>query len=69
MKQFAPSVNSAKAVFFEMSLVDHLRELRKRLFVSMVAILVASIVCFIFYENILAILSQPFENPSRWKYS
>ena len=65
MKQFAPNTNSVKSAFSEMAFVDHLRELRKRLFVSMVAILVASIVCFIFYENILAILSQPFENLAR----
>ena len=42
-----------------MSLVDHLEELRKRLFVCLIAIVIATIVAFIFRETILNLLEAP----------
>jgi sec-independent protein translocase protein TatC len=42
-----------------MSLVDHLEELRWRIFKSAIAIVVASIVAFIFREQIVQILTYP----------
>jgi sec-independent protein translocase protein TatC len=44
-----------------MTLVEHLRELRNRLFVSFVAIAVASVVGWVFYERIFTFLTRPFE--------
>ena len=48
-----------------MPLLDHLRELRQRLFVSVVAIVVASIVAGLFYDQLLALLQNPFEDSVR----
>jgi sec-independent protein translocase protein TatC len=42
-----------------MALADHLRELRNRLFVSAIAILVASILAWIFYDDLLRLLLHP----------
>jgi sec-independent protein translocase protein TatC len=42
-----------------MSLVDHLEELRKRLFVCLIAIVIATIVAFIFRQYILNLLEAP----------
>jgi sec-independent protein translocase protein TatC len=44
----------------EMSFIDHLRELRRRIIVSMIAILCAAIVSYIFFDYIVAFLFQPF---------
>ncbi|UCF97992.1 MAG: twin-arginine translocase subunit TatC [Spirochaetaceae bacterium] len=44
----------------EMSFLDHLRELRKRIIVSMIAILCAAIVSYIFFEYIVSFLFNPF---------
>lgn len=44
-----------------MPLLEHLRELRQRLFVSVVAIVLASIVAGFFYEQLLLLLQRPFE--------
>jgi sec-independent protein translocase protein TatC len=44
----------------EMSFIDHLRELRKRIIVSMIAILCAAIVSYIFFDYIVAFLFEPF---------
>jgi sec-independent protein translocase protein TatC len=43
-----------------MPLVEHLRELRNRLFKSVVAILVGTIIGWIFYEQLFALLKDPF---------
>ena len=43
-----------------MSFVDHLRELRRRIIVSMIAILCASVVSYIFFDYIVAFLFEPF---------
>jgi sec-independent protein translocase protein TatC len=48
-----------------MPLLDHLRELRQRLFVSVVAIVLASIVAGFFYDQLLALLQNPFEDSVR----
>jgi sec-independent protein translocase protein TatC len=48
-----------------MPLLEHLRELRQRLFVSVVAIVVASIVAGFFYDQLLALLQNPFEDSVR----
>jgi sec-independent protein translocase protein TatC len=44
----------------EMSFIDHLRELRKRIIVSMIAILCAAIVSYIFFDYIVTFLFKPF---------
>ncbi|MCP4307237.1 MAG: twin-arginine translocase subunit TatC [bacterium] len=44
-----------------MSLMDHLVELRSRLIKSLVAVAVGSVVGFIFYRDILAVLAKPYE--------
>lgn len=43
-----------------MSLVDHLTELRRRLVVSAVAIVVGAIVAFVFYDHIIEFLKKPY---------
>ncbi len=42
-----------------MPLREHFRELRSRVLVSMLALLAGSAVCFYFYEEILALLTEP----------
>src|SRR5437868_13916311 len=42
-----------------MSLIDHLEELRWRIFKSLIAIAVGSIVAFIFREQIVGLLTLP----------
>jgi len=44
-----------------MSFVEHVGELRKRLIVSLLGLLIAAIVCYIFYDPIILILYKPFE--------
>jgi sec-independent protein translocase protein TatC len=44
----------------EMSFLEHLRELRKRIIVSMIAILIAAILSYIFFDHIVAFLFKPF---------
>jgi sec-independent protein translocase protein TatC len=43
----------------QMSLIDHLAELRRRIFISLIAVVVASIVGFIFFHPILRFLLMP----------
>ena len=43
----------------EMSFFDHLEELRQRIFVSLIAVLVGAIACFAFVRQIVAILEVP----------
>jgi len=45
-----------------MSLSDHLREFRNRLFISVTAIIIGMIVAWVFYDPILALLTDPFNN-------
>lgn len=44
-----------------MTLAEHFREFRRRLFVSAVAIVIASIVAGIFYDTIFEFLKEPFQ--------
>jgi sec-independent protein translocase protein TatC len=44
----------------EMSFVDHLRELRRRIIVSMIAILCTAILSYVFFDYIVALLFKPF---------
>jgi sec-independent protein translocase protein TatC len=44
-----------------MALADHLRELRNRLVISAIAILIGSIVAWIFYNDLLRLLLHPLE--------
>ncbi len=41
--------------------LEHLKELRRRLITSFLAIVVTSVISFIFYDYIIALLSKPFE--------
>ena len=43
-----------------MSFLDHLRELGRRLIISLIAVLVGTVVCYIFYDSIVAVLFRPF---------
>lgn len=43
----------------EMSLFDHLEELRSRIFYALIAVILAAIVCFIFVRPIVSILEIP----------
>lgn len=43
-----------------MTLGEHLAELRRRLFISLLAVLVATIVAFLFHHRILSILTRPY---------
>ncbi len=44
----------------EMTLLEHLAELRGRILVSAAAIVAASIACYIFYEQLFAIFYRPY---------
>lgn len=48
-----------------MSLADHFRELRNRLLVSVLAVLAASIVGWVFYDELYSFIMQPMEDYSR----
>jgi sec-independent protein translocase protein TatC len=45
-----------------MTLVEHLEELRKRMIISCVAVIVASVVAFVFWQPILRFLLTPLPN-------
>ena len=44
-----------------MTVVEHLDELRRRLFITLIAIALAAIVGFVFFEQILDLLLQPYQ--------
>ena len=46
----------------EMPFIEHLREVRRLLIISICSVFVTSIVCFVFYDAILSILLRPFES-------
>jgi sec-independent protein translocase protein TatC len=55
-------VLTSRNAFKEMSLREHLRELRKRLTISSVAIVFGMVVAWIFYDQIFGFLRQPVDN-------
>jgi len=62
-KRIAAAVNHRRTRTVEdsrMSLTEHLTELRNRLAVALVAIVVASIVCFVFEPHIFNFLKAPY---------
>ena len=52
-------MDANKSKFKEMSLIDHITELRKRLLWSFVYIIIIFIICFYFAENLFAFLAKP----------
>jgi sec-independent protein translocase protein TatC len=49
----------------QMTLVEHLTELRRRLIISVIAVVVCSIVVFFLYNRVLHFLSGPYEQVTR----
>lgn len=45
-----------------MPFLEHAAELRRRLLTSLLAVLAAAIVCYLFYEPVLAVLLRPLES-------
>ena len=45
-----------------MPFLEHAAELRRRLIISLLAVLLAAIVCYLFYEPVLAVLLRPLES-------
>ncbi|MFY9913380.1 MAG: twin-arginine translocase subunit TatC [Nocardioidaceae bacterium] len=45
-----------------MSLTDHLRELRRRMFVSMIAVFVGAVLGWIYYDQVAHLLVDPYTN-------
>ena len=45
-----------------MTLGEHFREFRRRLFIAAASVLVASIVAGLFYDQVFAFLSEPFND-------
>jgi sec-independent protein translocase protein TatC len=56
------SVDGAARVSGEMTLIEHLEELRTRLFKVVIAFVVGSIIAWFFYNLILGFLIRPLEN-------
>ena len=52
-------MDDSKSKLKEMSLIDHITELRKRLLWSFFYIIIVFIVCFYFAENLFAFLARP----------
>ena len=48
-----------------MTLVEHLTELRNRLFVCVIAVAVCSVVVFVFYPQILDFVSGPYRDVTK----
>lgn len=61
MKQRQLLKGAKKNNDLSMSLIDHIKELRRRFIVSLCAVLVSTIVSFILYDNIISILFNPFK--------
>ena len=49
----------AEPSFGEMTLMEHLRELRNRVLVSAIAVVIGIVICFIFWQDILGWLMEP----------
>ena len=52
-------MDDSKSKLKEMSLIDHITELRKRLLWIFVYIIIIFIICFYFAENLFAFLAKP----------
>ena len=52
-------MNTNKSKFKEMSLIEHITELRKRLLWSFVYVIIIFIICFYFAGNLFAFLAKP----------
>jgi sec-independent protein translocase protein TatC len=52
-----------------MTIVEHLAELRRRIFISLIAVVAAAIVCFIFSNSIIHFLLEYYKNASNGKQS
>ena len=52
-------MDDSKSKHKEMTLIDHITELRKRLLWSFVYIIIIFIICFYFAENLFAFLARP----------
>jgi sec-independent protein translocase protein TatC len=50
-----------------MSVVDHLRELRDRLIFSIIAIAVGAVICFIFFDQIITLMIEPYRDATATK--
>ena len=48
-----------------MTFLDHIRELRRKIIISVVAILCGTIICYIFYKPIVNFLFAPFREIER----
>ena len=44
-----------------MSFIEHATELRRRLITSLVAVVACAVVCYLFYEQVLAVLLRPLQ--------
>jgi len=55
-------MEDSKSKLKEMSLIDHITELRKRLLWIFVYIIIIFIICFYFAENLFAFLARPLVN-------
>lgn len=62
VKDTAGKDKAADPVKGTMSVVDHLRELRGRIVVSLISVSVGAIICFIFFEPILAFIIDPYQD-------
>lgn len=51
-----------QAIPQEMTMVQHLRELRKRIFRSLLAVAIGAITLLLFYEPVLRFLTKPYRN-------
>ena len=49
------------AVPGSMSFIEHATELRRRLITSLVAVVACAVVCYLFYEQVLAVLLRPLQ--------
>jgi sec-independent protein translocase protein TatC len=60
VKLFGRERKGAEGNAAQMTLMDHLRELRNRLVKSVAAIVIAGIVCYIFYNQIFHLFVHPY---------
>ena len=52
-------MNASNSKLKEMSLIDHISELRKRLLWSFVYIIIVFVICFYFADNLFSFLAKP----------